>query len=116
MRKRTAFSTKEKRRDQRRPVSIAGSLDGAPVDLFDLSFGGLGGRADVRANTAELNFQEGQRVTFTFSGPNNKPVAWKVMIQRVDPRVGEFGATFVGLSSKQFDLIENLMFPHRGSR
>ena len=43
MRQRVTFGFKDKRRDQRRPVSLAGTIDGVAVTLTDLSFHGIGG-------------------------------------------------------------------------
>jgi hypothetical protein len=113
MRKRTSFGSKEHRRDQRRPVSIAGFLDGVRVDLIDLSMSGLGARTVALGQAPGLELEEGQEAKLTFTDPDNREVTLAVTIRRVDHEAGAFGATFTGLSEHGFDVIEKLMFPRR---
>ncbi len=54
MRKRVTFAFKDKRRDQRRPISLAGSIDGVAVTLTNLSFHGIGGCAVDSRDLAKL--------------------------------------------------------------
>jgi hypothetical protein len=110
MKKRTSFGSKEHRRDQRRPVSIAGSLDGVRIDLMT----GVGARTVALGETPGLELQEGQEAELTFTDPDNREVTLTVTIRRVDHEAGAFGATFTGLSDQGFDVIEKLMFPRRG--
>lgn len=114
MKKRTSFGSKEHRRDQRRPVSIAGAIDGVRVDLIDLSMAGLGARTVALGTAPGLELQEGQEAELTFTDADNQRATLAVTIRRVDHEAGTFGATFTGLSDQGFDVIEKLMFPRRG--
>ena len=114
MRQRVTFGFKDKRRDQRRPVSIEGSIGGARVDLVDLSFTGIGGGAMELHNAAnDLRIEEGEQTRLEITGAGGQKVSLQVTIQRIDRETGMFGATFRALSSAQFDAIEKLMFPRR---
>ncbi len=115
MKQRVSFGAKERRRDQRRPISIEGSIDGVRVDLFDLSFAGVGGCTIVLGKSAGLNIREGQDATLAFTDPDGRQVTLSVKIQRIDHAAGEFGATFLNLSDRDFDAVEKLMFPRRGN-
>ena len=114
MKQRITFDSKEKRRDQRRPVSVKGSLGRASADLTNLSFTGVGGTlTDLRAATG-LVVGEDAPTTLVFTGAGGQQVSLRATIQHINPETGVFGATFAALSSKQFDAIEKLMFPRRG--
>ncbi len=115
MKQRVTFGAKDKRRDQRRPVSLTGSIDGVPVKLVDVSFAGVGGGVLELRNAAELTIGEGELTTLAFTTAEGRQVTMKITIQRIDPKSGAFGATFTALSGRQFDTIERLMFPRRGS-
>ncbi len=115
MKQRVSFGAKEKRRDQRRAISIEGSIDGVRVDLIDLSVTGLGGRTIALRNSASLYIHEGRYATLEFTSPDGQQVALSVKIQRIDHAAGEFGATFLNLSDRDFDAVEKLMFPRRGN-
>ena len=115
MKKRVTFGAKDKRRDQRRPVSIEGSIGGVRVDLLDVSFAGVGGGTMALGDAAGLDLQEGQDTTLEFTGPDGQHVRLSVKIQRIDHDTGKFGAAFTELSDKDFDVIEKLMFPHRAN-
>ena len=114
MKQRVSFGIKEQRRDQRRPVSIPGSIGGVRVDLIDVSVTGIGGGTLALANAAGLNFQEGQDTTLEFTAPDGRQVTLPVRIRRIDNAAGDFGAVFTKLSDRDFDAIEKLMFPRRG--
>ncbi len=114
MKQRVTFGAKDKRRDQRRPVSLAGSIDGTPVKLVDVSFAGVGGGFMELSSAADLTIGEGEVTTLTFKTADGQQVTLKITIQRIDLKSGAFGATFTALSGKQFDAIERLMFPRRG--
>ena len=113
MSQRISFGTKEQRRDQRRPVSIEGTIGGVRVELVDLSFTGVGGGTIALANAEGLDLKGGERSTLMFTGPNGLPVTMPVTIQRIDDAAGAFGAVFSELSDGDFDAIEKLMFPRR---
>ena len=57
---RVSFGIKEHRRDQRRPVSVAGSIGGVPVGLINLSFTGVGCGTVALENADGLDLQVGQ--------------------------------------------------------
>jgi len=59
--------------------------------------------------------EEGQYTVLEFYGENNQRVSLNVEIRRVFEETGEFGAVFHDISSADFDAIEKLMFPRRGS-
>lgn len=115
MKRRVTFGTKDQRRDQRRPVSVEGRIDGIRVALLDLSVTGVGGGMIALGDAANLDICEGQSKTlqFTGPGPGDETVSLPVTIQRVDGTAGAFGAVFAELSARDFDAIEKLMFPHR---
>ncbi len=145
MRKRYTFSFKEKRRDQRRPISLAGSIDGVAVTLTNLSFNGVGGcaleardlvkllpepkqdlaenadedHADGESDSQDLDaceeLEEDRIATLEFTVADGVYIMLEIAIRRVDRSTGTFGATFTNLSSRQFDAIERLMFPRRGA-
>lgn len=115
MTQRVTFSTKEQRRDQRRPVAIEASLDGQKVQIVDLSLTGVGGGGVELVETDTLELQEGQYAVLEFHGENNQRVSLNVEIRRVFEETGEFGAVFHDISATDFDAIERLMFPRRGS-
>ena len=115
MGQRVTYATKEQRRDQRRPVSIAGSIGGIPVDLVDLSVTGVGGGTIALGNTDDIELRAGQRTALEFAGPDGQTIALGVKIERIDHAAGEFGAVFDELSDQDFDAIEKLMFPRRGA-
>jgi hypothetical protein len=110
---RVTFGAKEQRRDQRRPISIEGSIGGVRVDLVDLSFTGIRGGMLSLGDAAGLDLQEGEGTVLEFTAPNGERVALPVTIQRIDDQDGAFGAVFSELSSEDFDAIEKLMFPRR---
>lgn len=109
---RVTLGAKEQRRDQRRPISIEGSIGGVRVDLVDLSFTGIRGGTLSLGDAARQSFQEGQNTTLEFAGMDGDTVSLPVTIQRIDDST--FGAVFSELSSEDFDAIEKLMFPRRG--
>lgn len=115
MTQRVSYATKEQRRDQRRPISIAGSIGGVQVDLVDLSVTGVGGGTFALADTNGLEIYEGQDTTLDLTGPDGRLVALRVTIERIDHGAGAFGAAFAELSDHDFDAIEKLMFPRRGA-
>lgn len=110
---RVSFGVKGQRRDQRRPVSIIGSIGGARVELVDLSLSGVGGGTVAIGKNSKIKVREGQETTLEFTAPNGRHVALPVKIQRIDHIGGEFGASITGLSEEDFDAIEQLMFPRR---
>ena len=114
MKQRVSFGMKEQRRDQRRPVSIKGSIDGIPVEIVDLSLSGVGGGAVELRETRTLDLQEGQYAVLELRGDNDLHVDLNIEIRRVFPDTAEFGAVFHDISSSDFDAIEKLMFPRRG--
>ena len=114
MSQRVSFGIKEKRRDQRRPVSIKASIGGVGVDLIDLSLTGVGGGTIALGSADGLDLKGGQISTLMFTGANGQLVTLPVTIQRIDDAGGEFGALFTELSDADFDAIEKLMFPRRG--
>ncbi|NKB48937.1 MAG: hypothetical protein GKS02_06185 [Alphaproteobacteria bacterium] len=116
MKKRTTFDAKEKRRDQRRPVSIDGMIDGVRFDLIDISLSGLGARTVALGQADGLELEEDQEASLTFTAPDNQQVTLAVTIRRIDHEAGEFGATFARISDQEFDAIEKLMFPCRGEK
>jgi hypothetical protein len=115
MSQKVSYATKEQRRDQRRPVSIEGSVAGVRVDLVDLSLTGVGGGTIALGDAAGLDIREGQHTTLDFTGPDGQPVALRVKIERIDHAAGAFAAAFEELSDTDFDAIEKLMFPRRGA-
>ena len=139
MKQRVTFGFKDQRHDQRRPVSRAGSIDGAAVTLTDLSFHGIGGCFVEPADLVKLlpepkqiesekpkeDQDNGQGVddgeeenifaTLEFTVGDGQQMTFEVAIRRVDRSAGTFGATFTTLSNAQFDAIEKLMFPRRGA-
>ena len=115
MTQRVTYATNEQRRDQRRPVSIEGSIGGVRVDLVDLSVTGVGGGTIALGNTDNIELRAGQHTALEFTGPDGQPVALRVKIERIDHAAGEFGAVFDELSDHDFDAIEKLMFPRRGA-
>ncbi len=110
---RVSFGTNEQRRDQRRPVSVEGRIDGGRVDLIDLSITGVGGGTIALGDAASLDIREGQNSILELTGANGQPVSLPVEIQRIDGEAGGFGAKFSELSDDDFDAIEKLMFPRR---
>ncbi len=142
MKQRVTFGFKDQRHDQRRPVSRAGSIDGAAVTLTDLSFHGIGGCFVEPADLVKLlpepkqiesekpkedqdngqgvddgeeeNEEEEINATLEFTVADGVHITLEVTLQRVDRSAGTFGATFKTLSNAQFDAIERLMFPRRG--
>ena len=114
MKQRVTFGFKDNRRNQRRPVSIEGSIGGVRVDLVDLSLTGVGGGTIALGDAAGLDIHESQNTTLNFTGTDGQPVALRVKIERIDQAAGAFAATFDELSDKDFDAIEKLMFPRRG--
>ncbi len=114
MRPRISVIKPEHRRDQRRPVSLRGSVDGERVEVMDLSLGGVGGRFIVRGDSANLNIRQGQYTNLSLTGPDGQQVSVSIQIRRIYYASGKFGAMFTGLSSSDFDAIERLMFPRRG--
>ncbi len=115
MAQRVTYATHEQRRDQRRPVSIEGSIGGVRVDLVDLSVTGVGGGTIALGDADGLEFHEGQDTTLEFIGLDSQPIALHVKIERINHAAGEFGAAFAELSDHDFDAIERLMFPRRGA-
>lgn len=115
MKQRVTYSLKEQRRDQRRPVSIDGTLDGQPVQIIDLSLTGVGGGGVELIETDTIELQEGQYAVLEFRGYNDQRVSLDVEIRRVFEDTGEFGAVFHDISATDFDAIERLMFPRRGN-
>jgi hypothetical protein len=108
---RVTLGAKEQRRDQRRPISIEGSIGGVRVDLVDLSVTGIRGGTLSLGDATGQSFQEGQNTTLEFTAMNGDTVSLPVTIQRIDDNA--FGAVFSELSSEDFDAIEKLMFPRR---
>jgi hypothetical protein len=147
MRQRVTFGFKDKRRDQRRPVSLAGTIDGVAVTLTNLSFHGIGGcavepgdlvklvpepeqdqaeisdedLADGESESESRDIDDGEAkeedkiATLDFTVAGGQRIILQVKIRRVDHRTGSFGVSFTTLSSAQFDAIERLMFPRRGT-
>ncbi len=113
MKRSICFTIKEHCSDQRRTASIVGSIDGVRVQVIDLSFGGTGGRFVLRANTARVNIREGQDAVLTLTGANGRQAVLSVRIAHMSYASGGFGATFTGLTSKNIDMVEKLMFPRR---
>lgn len=113
MKQRVTFSYKERRRNQRRPVAIAGWLDGHAVEIVDLSLVGVGGGAVELRETEKLDLEEGQYATLEFCDHDDHPVSLNVEIRRVFRETGEFGAVFHDISDTDFLIIEALMFPRR---
>ena len=115
MRQRVSFGAKERRRDQRRSVSVDGSIGGVRVGLIDLSLTGVGCGTVALEAAAGLELEVGQDTTLECTGPNGRQVTLSVRIQRIDAAAGEIGATFAELSDEDFDVIEKLMFPRRAN-
>ncbi len=114
MSQRVTIGVKEQRRDQRRPISIEGTIGGVRVELVDLSFTGIRGGTLSLGEAAGVDLQEGQSTTLDFTGSRGEEVSLPVTIQRIDNEAGAFGAVFSELSDEDFDAIEKLMFPRRG--
>ena len=114
MTQRVTVGAKEQRRDQRRPVSIEGLLDGCKVEIVDLSLSGVGGGAVELREAQTLDLSEGQYAVLEFRGNNDQRVSLNVEIRRVFEDTGEFGVVFHDISDADFDTIEKLMFPRRG--
>lgn len=115
MTQRVSFSLKEQRRNQRRPVAIEATLDGHTVQIIDISLTGVGGGGVELLQKQSTGLEEGQYTVLEFYGENNQRVSLNVEIRRVFEETGEFGAVFHDISSADFDAIEKLMFPRRGS-
>ncbi len=115
MTQRVSFAAKERRRDQRRSVSVEASIGGIQVGVIDLSFTGVGCGTVELGNVAGLKIEVGRDTILEFAGPDGRQVALPVTIQRIDDAAGQIGATFVELSDRNFDVIEMLMFPRRGA-
>ena len=110
---RLSFGMKEQRRDQRRPISVEGSIGGVHVGMINLSFTGVGCGTVALENAAGLNFEVGQDTTLECTGPDGGKVTLPVIIQRIDIELGQIGASFSEISDEDFDAIEKLMFPRR---
>ncbi len=106
-------SERAQRRDQRRPVSRTGTINGVEVELFDLSLTGIGVGTLSFEDVSKLDLKEGEQTTIELPGPDGEKLSLSLEIQRVDREVREIGATFAQLSDEDFDAIEKLMFPRR---
>jgi len=113
MKQRLTFGARDRRRDQRRTISVSGLVDGVSVDFVDLSFTGIGGGVIEFRQADGIAFAEGDETTVEFTDTDGKTISFFVTIQRLDSATGNFGATFNGLSDRQFDAIERMMFPRR---
>lgn len=113
MKHRVTYAAKEKRRDQRRPVAIEGSIGGVRVGLADLSVAGVGGGTIALQDTPGAPLEANQRTVLEFTAATGRSVRIPVTIERLDHAAGAFGATFAELSDEDFAAIEKLMFPRR---
>ena len=115
MKRRISFGFRERRRDQRRPVTVEGQIDGVRVTLLDLSMTGVGGGVNALGGAADLDLRAGEKRTLQFTGPDGATVSLPVSVRRVDGPARGFGANFAALSEREFDAIEQLMFPRRAA-
>ncbi len=108
-----AKGTRAQRRNQRRPVSRRGWIDGIPVDLFDLSCTGFGAGTPDLGSPNGPNIESGLETTLKLAGPDGEEMNLPITIHGIDYRLKQFGASFAMLSERDADAIEKLMFPRR---
>ena len=90
-----------RRRDRRFPVSLPATVNDVTVLLKDISLGGLGFFAD------EEEFEVGEDVLVEIEFSPTHIVKIGATIVRTHGET-EYGASFLGLSSNAFQLIEDL--------
>ena len=90
-----------RRRDRRFPVSLPAKVNDETVLLKDISLGGLGFFSE------ETEFEVGDDVLVEIEFSPTHTVKIGASIVRTDGKQ-EYGASFLGLSSNAFQLIEDL--------
>lgn len=113
MNQRITYANKDRRHDQRRSVLLPGSIDGIQVELTDVGLSGIGGSVRNTSDAANLSADGDETARLEFATGAGQQIAVEITIEWLDLYTGAFGASFVKLTNKQFDAIENLMFPRR---
>ncbi len=109
-----SVASKERRRDQRRPVEAEAWLDNFPITIVDLSMSGIAGSSPELKKKGNLKLRIGQFAGLEIApSEDEERLKFLVEIKRIDEAEGEFGAAFDQLEDEDFNLIEAMMFPRR---
>lgn len=103
------YSSKNRRRDQRRPVPLEATLDGHPVLLFDLSLSGVGAGTVDAAVKKRMGDITGSKARLSFTDTRGREVDILIEISYF-LEDGRFGGRFYNLSGEEFDVVQDLMF------
>lgn len=110
----TTVTSKERRRDQRRPADAEAWLDNFPIEIVDLSMSGIAGLCQELRAHGKLHLRVGKFANLEIAQSEDEDrIKFLVEIKRINNATGEFGAAFDEMESEDFDLIEGLMFPRR---
>ena len=107
MAKVTDIHGKERRRDRRRGVILDGRLDGHPVRVLDVGFGGIQGAIEISGESEQLPIIGRE---YRLELDDGSGTVWFVItVVRVNLGKGLFGAHFTGLDDEQYRNLERLI-------
>ena len=97
----------ERRRDWRRTIVLDALLDGHPIKILDVSFGGVGGAIEI-VGQAEYHPELGRILPLSIESERGNTITFEVEIIRLLEPNGVFGARFTSLNDEQFRAVERL--------
>lgn len=103
------FANKERRRDRRREIVIESTLDGAPIDILDISLSGFGAAGAKEVSKGVTWPTAGQRAELKFTDYKGREVLVLVKITNITVEDGRFGGTYFELPGEAFDVIQDLV-------
>lgn len=97
----------ERRRDWRRPVLLDATLEGHPIKILDVSFGGLKGVVEIIGHS-EFQPPVNKPLSLSIATKDGGSINFNLTVLRLSDPSGKFGARFDGLNDDQFQVIERL--------
>ncbi len=86
---------------------LEGRLDGHPIKVLDVSFGGIGGAIEIVGH-GDYQAPADENLRLEIEIGKDQTLIFEVIIVRLMEPAGTFGAQFVSLSDEQFRVLEKL--------
>ncbi|MEZ5666719.1 MAG: PilZ domain-containing protein [Alphaproteobacteria bacterium] len=97
----------ERRRDRRRPTRLTARIGDLPVEIIDISLGGLGVGVIARAASPRA-FRIGEEYRVVLDVPSYGVLTLSAEVARVNPARAYVGLRLVDLDGQTYRVIERL--------
>ena len=104
-----AITTQNRRRDNRRRVMLPALLNGQPVEIEDVSLGGISASSLEILSDEGVALTPGQIATLRLPRDSDQAQTLTLEIVRVSLENGSIGARIVGLDDREYRMIEKLV-------